>query len=422
MVGSIVFDQSSIPNTDVEKAVNDFLSNIETLEVLQSNKIIVHQDGVEQSYYIRCCLLGKTATPIVDLNARLIPESSDSFRANRELLLKHRTFQRMSQDAVDGREFNDIIVEYNISYTPEKPLKVWGGQHRSKAIQLASDKEVSRYHGFRVYFCLTKEQRSALALTSNTNINVSNDLFDRQLEETLVGPYLRKWCEQVGLLAPNEDFPDAKSYSERVTTQLARTFIVNFILGKIRGSELSADQLDKNFYEPYLCQSGVLDEQYYSIVSDNSDTIWDDKGLEKAGKAFAQLNKEQSESIRNSKYNRKGFRTKALTLSVLPALAYIAGLLQSHSTRLKIHLIVPKPAKGEPDPLNAREMSQYKHDEDLPTYRGLGNRSSVTDRQRMAQVFLARTLNPESSFDKKLINQAVSTVIGLKVLSKGYTS
>lgn len=417
-----VFDQSGAVSGDVEKAVNEFLSMVETLEVSQGNKIIIHQDGVKKSYYIRCCLLGKTATPFIDLNARLIPESPDSFRANRELLLKHKTFQRMSQDAANGREFNDIIVEYNNSYSPEKPLKVWGGQHRSRAIQLASEKEISRYHGFRVYFCLTKEQRSELALVSNTNINVSNDLFDRQLEETLVGPYLRKWCERVGLLSQDEDFPDAKSHAERITTQLARSFIVNFSLGKRRGNELTTDQLDKNVYEPYLCQTGgVLDEQYYTTVSTHNVNIWNDKGLEEAGKSFAQLNKVQSESIRKSKINRKGFRTKALTLSVLPAWAYIAGLLQPHPTRLKNHLAVPKSTKGEPDPLNAREMSQYKHDKDLPTYRGLGNRSSMTDRQRMAQVFLARSLDSEATFDKKLINKAVSTVIGLKVLSNGYT-
>lgn len=419
----IVFDQSSTINDDVKKAVIDFLNAIETLEVSQGNKIIIHQDGVEKSYYIRCCLLGKTAASLVDLDARLIPESSDSFKANRDLLLKHKTFLRMSQDAASGREFNDIIVEYNNYYTPGKPLKVWGGQHRSSAIQLASQKEVSRYHGFRVYFCLTKAQRSALALVSNTNINVSNDLFDRQLEETLVGPYLRKWCERVGLLTRGEDFPDAKSHAEMVTTQLARTFIVNFFIGKKRGVQLTTEQLDKNFYDPYLCQSGsVLDEQYSLTIAEHDGSLWDDKGLDEAGKAFAILNKAQSESIKRSKINRKPFRTKALTLSVLPSWAYIAGLLQSHSTRLKNHLSVPMLAKGAPDPLNAEEMSRYKHDEDPPTYRGLGNRSSLQDRQRMAQLFLARSLDSKATFERKLLDRAVSQLRGLKSLSKGYAS
>jgi len=419
---NIVFDQYATKDDTVTKAVKEFLSKVPSLETLQNNKIIVHQDGVERSYYIRCCLLSEAVSQLLDLDARLIPESQDSFRANRELLTAHKTFLRMGQDAASGREFNDIIVEYNTTYSPEKPLKVWGGQHRSKAIQIAANKNVSRYHGFRVSFCLTKEQRSALAIVSNTSINISNDLFDRQLEETLIGPYLRKWCERVGLLSQSEDLPDAGSRAERITTQAGRTFIVNFFLGKERGAQLNTEQLDRNFYEPYLCQSGVLDEHYSTIVVSHSDNPWSDKGLEEAGKAFAELNKAQSEAIRKSNINRKGFRTKALTLSVLPAWAYVSGLLQTHPVRLKNHLALPKPAKNAPDPLNALEMSRYKHDEDPPTYRGLGNRSSMQDRQRMAQLFLARSLDPEASFETKLLDRAVSQLRGLKSLSKGYAS
>ena len=417
-----VFDQYATQDDTVTKAVKDFLGQVPALETFQNNKIIIHQDGVERSYYIRCCLLSETVSQLLDLDARLIPESQDSFRANRELLTTHKTFQRMSQDAASGREFNDIIVEYNPTYSPEKPLKVWGGQHRSKAIQISLNKDVSRYHGFRVYFCLTKEQRSALALVSNTSINISNDLFDRQLEETLIGPHLRKWCERVGLLNQDEDFPDAGSRAERITTQAGRTFIVNFFLGKKRGAELNTEQLDRNFYEPYLCQSGVLDEQYSTILATHGDDLWSDKGLKEAGRSFAELNKAQSEAIRKSKINRKGFRTKALTLSVLPAWAYVSGLLQTHPLRLKNQLTLPKPAKGAPDPLNALEMSRYKHDEDPPTYRGLGNRSSLQDRQRMAQLFLARSLDSEATFERKLLDRAVSQLRGLKSLSKGYAS
>ncbi len=417
-----VFDQYATQDNAVTKAVKDFLSQVQSLETSQNNKIIIHQDGVERSYYIRCCLLSETASQLLDLDARLIPESDDSFRANRTLLTSHKTFHRMSQDAVSGREFNDIIVEYNTVYSPEKPLKVWGGQHRSKAIQMALNKDVSRYHGFRVYFCLTKEQRSALALVSNTSINVSNDLFDRQLEETLIGPHLRKWCERVGLLSQNEDFPDAGSRTEKITTQAGRTFLVNFFLGKERGAVLRTEELDRNFYEPYLCQSGVLDEQYSTIIASSDGGPWKDKGLEEAGKGFAELNRTQSDAIRKSKINRKGFRTKALTLSVLPAWAYVCGLLQTHPVRLKNHLTLPKPAKSAPDPLNAAEMSRYKHDEDPPTYRGLGNRSSIQDRQRMAQLFLARSLDSGATFERKLLDSAVSQLRGLKSLSKGYTS
>lgn len=417
----LIYDQNIMQNEEVFKTVSSFVGSVKTLEMAQGNAITIHQDGVDKSYYIRCCLQGKEASELVDLGARLIPDSPDSFRANRELLLKHKTYLKMSQDADNGREFNDIIVEYNTSYSPKKPLKVWGGQHRSKAVLNATTKGVSRYHGYRVYFCLSKAQRSNLALISNTNINVSADLFDRQLEETMVGPYLRQWCTRVGILANSEDFPDTASRSERVTTQAARTFVVNYFLGKEMGTNLSDDQLDLNFYSPYLCKSGDLDEKYDNFVKDLGQQLWSDHGLEQAGKAFAMLHKAQSDAVKKSKINRRAFRTKALTLSVLPAWSYVAGLLESHTARLKNHLTIPKTIKGAADPLNAEEMSRFKHDQDKATYRGLGTRASMKERERMAQVFLARSLDHNATFDKKLLDKAVSQVVGLKVMKKGYT-
>ena len=68
------------------------------------------------------------------------------------------------------------------------------------------------------------------------------------------------------------------------------------------------------------------------------------------------------------------------------------------------HYKIPKTSSKVPDPLNAEEMSKYKHDQDKPTYRGLGTRSSLKDRQRIAQLFLAKSLHPNTTLDKTLIN------------------
>ncbi|MBI4188343.1 MAG: hypothetical protein HY529_03950, partial [Chloroflexi bacterium] len=273
------------------------------------------------------------------------------------------------------------------------------------------------------YFCLSKEQRTELALISNTNIAVSNDLFDRQLEETFLGPHLRQWCTKVGLLKAGEDFPDVSSRSERISTQSARTFVVNYFKGKQTGESLTAEQLDRNVYEPYLCQSGMsLDEEYRTLTERMSKALWTDKGLLEAGKAFAKLNNAQHEAIKKSKSNYRSFRLKALTPSVLSGWSYVAGLLQAHSDRLQIHLTVPEAPKGAPDPLNAEEMFKFRYYQDIETYRGLGTRSIMKDRQRMAQVFLARTIDPEATLDKKLLNQAVNQVAALRFFSKGYTT
>ena len=419
----IRFDDKAASNKEIAATVDQFLSEVDTAEKARNIPIVIYQDGVKNSYYIRCTISGATMNKVISLDARLDPESDDTFRDNREVQETNNTFLRMKMDAENAREFNDIIAEYIKSYEPAKPLKIWGGQHRSRAIMDAlKDKKVSRYHGFRVYFGLAKEQRNELALISNTSIAASNDLFDRQLEETYMGSHLRKWCVTVGLLKKGEDFPDVGSRIERITTQSARTFLVNFFMGKRAGAQLAADQLDRNVYEPYLCRTGIfLDEEYLKLVNEMGDNLWTDKAAIAAGKAFARLHKTQYDAIRKSKTDFKVFRMKALMPSVLSAWAYVAGLLQSHPARLEVHLTVPEPPKGAPDPLNADEMYKFRYYQDVDS-RGLGTRAVAKDRERMAQVFLARTIDPKATLDKKLLNQAVNQVTALRFFSRGYTA
>jgi hypothetical protein len=420
----IVFDKNAAKNKDVEKTVREFLKNIDTLEKSRRVPIVIFQDGVKKSYYIRCAITGKTMAGIISLDARLDPEGGETFRGNREILESHNTFRRMRADAENEREFNDIIAEYITSYLPKKPLKVWGGQHRSRAIIDAYlQKKVSRYHGFRVYVNLSKEQRIELAMISNTSIAVSNDLFDRQMEETYMGPHLRKWCVKVGLLKEGEDFPDVGSHAERITTQGARSFIVNYFKGKQTGGQIIDAELDRNVYEPYLCQTGIfLDEEYQQLTEKMGSDLWTDKGLIEAAKAFARLHAAQYEAIKKSKVNFKVFRMKAMAPSVLTAWSYVTGLLESHPARLAVHLTVPQTPKDAPDPLNAEEMNQFRYYQDIETYRGLGTRAIMKDRQRMAQVFLARSIDASATLDKKLLNQAVNQATALKFFRKGYTT
>jgi len=419
----ISFDKNAAKNAQVEKTVGEFLERIGTLEKVRKAPVFIFQDGVKKSYYIRCALSGETMSKVISLDARLTPESGETFRDNREILMTHNTFLRMKADAESEREFNDIIAEYITSYLPDKPLKVWGGQHRSRAIIDAYlQKKVSRYHGFRVYVCLSKEQRTELALISNTNIAVSNDLFDRQLEETYMGPFLRRWCTKVFLLKTGEDFPDVGAHAERITTQGARSFIVNYFKGRAAGEQIADEQLDRNVYEPYLCQTGIfLDDEYRQLNEKMGNSLWNDKGLIEAGKAFAQLHRAQYDAIKKSNINFKVFRLKALMPSSLTAWSYVAGLLQSHPARLQVHYQVPPPPKGVPDPLNAEEMQKFRYYQDVDTYHGLGTRANMKDRQRMAQLFLARSMDPQAVLDKKLINQAVNQATALRFFSKGYT-
>ncbi|OGO23205.1 MAG: hypothetical protein A2Z28_07765 [Chloroflexi bacterium RBG_16_51_9] len=420
----IKFDDKATNNKEIEALVKKFLNEVDTAEKKRDVPVVVYQDGVKKSYYIRCAISGATMSKTVSLDARLDPDNDETFRDNREVQTTNNTFLRMKLDAENAREFNDIIAEYITSYGTEKPLKIWGGQHRSKAVMDAfHDKKVSRYHGFRVYFGLAKEQRNELALISNTSIAASNDLFDRQLEETYMGPHLRKWCVAVGLLKKGEDFPDTGSRAERITTQSARSFLVSYFKGKETGAQLKDDQLDRNIYEPYLCRTGIfLDEEYTKLTDTMGENLWTDKGAITAGKAFARLHKAQYDSIKKSQNNFRVYRLKALVPSVLSAWAFVAGLLQTHSARLEVHLTVPEPPKGAPDPLNAEEMYKFRYYQDIETSRGLGTKAVAKDRSRMAQVFLARTIDPSATLDKKLLNQAINQVTALRFFSRGYTA
>lgn len=423
---NVIFDKNATENEDVKKLVLAFLGNTGILEKEHNMDLIIFQDGANDAYYVKCSLTGKDAVNLCDLSAKLEP-TSESLRANRKLFTEHTTYKRMENDAKKGREFNDVIVEYNLNYVPEKPLKVWGGQHRVKSITTATNQH-QRYHGFKIYFNLSKKQRTDVALISNTNISVSNDTFDRIIEDTIYGGILRDWCKLIGFLSPTDDFPDVGSRSEKITVKKARSFVVNYYLGKSKGANLSSSEIDKNAYEPYLAGTGIkgtseinVDKEYDEVMSKND--ILKDKELIEAGKRFLALHNAQYRAVVESGGkipNNKGFRNKAFVESVLCGWSYVAGLLQSHPERLQNHYQIPKTTSKIIDPLNAVEMSKYKHDGDKETYRGLGTRSSLTDRQRVAQLFLAKSLNPSSSIDEKLIEKAVNQVVGILSLTGGY--
>ena len=93
----IEFDKNAVEDSNVRVAVLDFLNNVDCLEKGKNIPILIHQDGVKKSYYIRCCVSGEVVSALVSLDARLDPGGNDTFKDNRELMLKHNTFLRMSR-------------------------------------------------------------------------------------------------------------------------------------------------------------------------------------------------------------------------------------------------------------------------------------------------------------------------------------
>lgn len=118
--------------------LNSFImSTIDTMPTLESYRklpFVLLQDGKSKAYYIECHIQASVAIPLADMDAVLDPDEHEQFRLQRELQPTNRAFLRMCSDAIENRQFLDIIAEYDTSYRPEIPLKILGGQHRTDAV------------------------------------------------------------------------------------------------------------------------------------------------------------------------------------------------------------------------------------------------------------------------------------------------
>jgi hypothetical protein len=326
-------------------------------------------------------------------------DEDDIYQLNREIQEDPTAFQQMIKDAAEGRSFEDIVLEYDKTYRPKQPLKVYGGQHRLTAIMRAESLKGSIVHGVRVYFGLTREQKVEIATINNTAIAVSNDLLDR-VREDFLGPQLRDWCQRVGLLEEGQNFADKRA-PDVPSVRLARSLIVNFHLAK--------KALDiQGLHQPILCKSGGLDDNYLKV---RSEFDWDEPSAIEMGEQFARLNKVQRESVMSREEDSNAeFARKALSLSVVASWSYAAGLFQRNGDYLKNLYSLPDNIKPPGDPLNAKALSAARFpgtDED--NYRGLGTRSSPRELGRMLEVFLVLALKQKKKIAKDLANTAIQT-------------
>lgn len=257
-----------------------------------------------------------------------------------------------------------------------------GGQHRTIAIQEALQKGVDEYHEIKVYFELDQDQRLDVQVTSNTVIAVSSDLYDRMVE-TVNGPQLRNWCQEVGLLEAGSDFGDKVQRSGPITVRMARTFITNYFAGK----DASKSVFDQTETSPVIVSSGV-ENVAWDKLRNVTPSIWDSAELKEAGKQFAKLVEAQRQAFSGKKGNVDS-KEKALNIAVLSAWAYTAGYLSNNSVRLKRHYELSDKKGG--DPLNAAALAKGKHKTDPPNYRGLGYRTDAKERGRLVELFYLQT-------------------------------
>jgi hypothetical protein len=380
--------------------ITQFFKGFEPFESKMGSRLVLLQDGKNKAFYLVCHLDGKTIVSKADLDAVLDPMESEEYKLNRGLYLDTYAYRKMEKDAILGRNFEDLVIEYDTEYRPLTPLKVFGGQHRVRAIAEALKKEVSEYHGIRVYFGLSAEQKLDIAIANNTAIAISNDLLDRMNEQHL-GPELRDWSQSVGIIQKDQDFADKRNAEGIPTVRVVRTLLVNYFLGK----ESEADGL----HIPVVCSSGpAIDERYQKV---RIGLEWKDKNLRKLGQEFAKLHGLQRERVLNRQEdNFVEFANKVTHLCTAAAWSYATGYLECHfPDKLANHFALIE--IEDEDPLNAKALSSARlKGVDPDTYRGLGARINGTELGRMLEVFLLQATRAKyRGITQKLANAAIKS-------------
>lgn len=411
MTNKLVVPPNLTPPKEAIVGLNNFIEMIKPYEIKSGTELILYCDEKSKAYYLVCHLDAATLVALSDLEASLDATDEDViYKLNRDVTEDKFAFKSMEDDALNGRSFEDMVVEFDTSYREDKPLKVYGGQHRIKAITSAvkqNPKQNAIPHGIRVYFCLSRDQKVEIATINNTSIAVPSDLLDR-MREQLLGSELRDWCQNVGLLDKGCDFADKKSPDEP-TVRVARTLLVNFHEG------LNSKLEDLN--QPIVCKSGGTDESYLEV---RKHIDWADEKLIAMGKEFARLHLSQRNSVSNRQEDKNAeFARKAISLAVVAGWAFAAGLFQASPEYLKHHYSLPDSVSGHSDPLNAKALSQARYKlTDSDTYRGLGARISPGELGRMLEVFIVHATKAlTKKITKDLANAAIQSYEAKKSMS-----
>ena len=155
--------------TDEETAMlDDFLHNLAPVELEYKIPLVIHYDERSDTRYVIAHIYADALVENSDLEAT-IGESEDDeiYKLNREITEDETAYKQMEEDAIKERSFEDIVIEYDTSYRENKPLKVYGGQHRITAITKAIEAGKNVAHGIRIYFNLSREQKVEIAIINS---------------------------------------------------------------------------------------------------------------------------------------------------------------------------------------------------------------------------------------------------------------
>lgn len=367
---------------DWEEYSSDIEAFANLVEPLERFNLTILRYGRTQAIFTECHIPADKLIEYGTTDVPLDAEGSADYRANRDLVTDHASYEQMCTDAYEARRFSNIVAEYDAG---DNSLKIIGGQHRFKAIEEGLAEGVSTEHGVKVYFQLDNEQRLDVQIISNTNISVSKELLDR-MYETIAGAELREWAQECGLLEVDQDFADKPGRTNPHTVKECRTFIVNYFLG----SSIKDTEFENVDTTPQLVESGKREPKLWAEVKRKNPDLWSDEGLKSAGAAFAKLRTNQIRAfydVKTKKYKgAPDARHKAKNLALLAGWAFVSGCLKDNKTRLARHFSLAESGKTK-DPLRAEILASGRHATDPANYRGLGMRTDAKERGRFAELF-----------------------------------
>ena len=146
--------------------------------------------------------------------------------------------------------------------------------------------------------------------------------------------------------------------------------------------------------------------------------MWEDTGMQDAGREYAALAKAQREFFTDPETERRtnlDSAEKASNYAVLSAWAYTAGILSRNQKRLKRHFALRETRRK--DPLNAAALARGRHKTDPENYRGLGYRTDAKERGRLVELFFLQAEKGEG-INKALIDLAIKKYHAKQALSE----
>lgn len=376
----LYFQNKKDIDDETKNQIELFYEKIDTFEKELGRGLVILKDKKSGALYAECHLKASELVENSDLDSQVNPdpeEQEEYFKMNRDIQKNHPSFKKMIYDAKNGRQFSDLVMEFNLDYKPQKPLKILGGQHRIMAIEEAFKSEkINRIHGIRIYFNLDVPKRIEIADIANTNINLSLDLRDRMYEEGLEPPgKLMEWCKKIGFLEKGENFAERRlKKQDRPTVRMMRSFIINFYEGKKYSKDIK-----QNAIVPQLPDSGGMDAVYSEIYRKLKGNFIGQRDLTNAAEEFFKLHEKQLKTAPEE------YKYRVLNLAVISSWAFVAGYLQKNSKELRKLYRLPINS-GNQNPLNSAAMDRARHDSDPINYR-MGVRFGEKERGRLTQLF-----------------------------------